>query len=114
MKLPYFKLTDAFKEARDSFSYGSGADKLASAAKLLGKTAANVGMLVTEAGVEVIKRAPESAGNVAQRHLKENSRLMSDEQKEKAHEMIKTGNEAREKRMNQQRLEEEKQRQKEL
>ena len=60
MKLPYFKLRDAFNDARADFSYGSGTDKLTSAAKLVGKTVANVGMLAVEAGVEIVKKAPEA------------------------------------------------------
>ena len=42
MKLPYFKIKEAFEETRDSFSYGSGAEKLSSAAKLFGKSVANI------------------------------------------------------------------------
>lgn len=100
MKLPYFKLKDAFDEARDSFSYGDGTTKLASAAKLVGKTVANAGMLVTEIGVEAIKRAPEIAGNIAKINLDQNSGAMTLEQKAKAEETIRKGDEARERRLN--------------
>lgn len=103
MKLPYFKLKDAFNEARDSFSYGDGSAKLASAAKLVGKTVANAGMLVTEAGVEAVKRAPEFAGNIAKKNLDQNSGSMSAAQKEKAEELIRAGNEARKNRLNKER-----------
>jgi hypothetical protein len=54
MKLPYFKLKDAFNEVRINFSYGSGTEKLVSTAKLFGKSVANVGMLTTELGVEIV------------------------------------------------------------
>lgn len=103
MKLPYFKLKEALTEARDSFSYGNGSDKLSSAAKLVGKTVANAGMLVTEMGVEAVKRAPEIAGDFAKKNLAQHSHAMSAEQKEKAQEMIRAGDEARENRRNQER-----------
>lgn len=103
MKLPYFKLKDAFDEARDSFSYGDGTTKFTSAAKLLGKTVANAGMLVTEMGVEAIKRTPEIAGNIAKKNLEKNSDAMTLEQKAKAEEIIRQGDEARELRINKER-----------
>lgn len=103
MKLPYFKLKDAFNEARDSFSYGDGTTKFTSAAKLVGKTVANAGMLVTEMGVEVIKRAPEIVGDAAKRNLEKNSGAMTSAQREKAEEMIRKGDEAREMRLNKER-----------
>ena len=66
MKLPYFKIKEAFDEAKDSFSYGNGTEKISSAAKLFGKTVANVGMLAVEVGAEAIKKLPEETGkNVA-------------------------------------------------
>jgi hypothetical protein len=99
MKLPYFSLKNALNDARYSFAHGSAGDKLASTAKLLGKTVANCGMLATEAGAHVVKMAPEIAGNAAKKSLDENSDLMSEEKKEKAREMIKAGNAAREKRL---------------
>ena len=81
MKLPYFKIKEAFEEARDSFSYGSGSDKIASTAKLFGKTVANVGMLAVEIGSEAIKKLPEETGKKAQKLLDEHSESMTDEQK---------------------------------
>jgi len=107
MKLPYFKLKEAFAEARDTFSYGSGADKLSAVAKLVGKSAANVGMLAAEAGVEVVKRAPELAGQMAKSNLNRGSHLMTDEQREKAQNMVRTGEEARERRLEKEREESE-------
>ena len=106
MKLPYFSLKNALDDARDSFARGSAGDKLASTAKLLGKTVANCGMLATEAGAHVVKRAPEIIGNAAKKNLDENSDLMSEEKKEKARELIKAGNDAREKRLTIERQEE--------
>ena len=69
MKLPYFKIKEAFEEAKDSFSYGSGTDKISSAAKLFGKTVANVGMLAVEVGAEAIKKLPEETGKNAKKLL---------------------------------------------
>jgi len=103
MKLPYFKLKDAFDEARNSFSYGDGTTKLTSAAKLVGKTVANAGMLATEMGAEAIKRAPEIAGNIAKRTLEQKSNAMTSEQIAKAEEMVRKGDEAREQRLNKER-----------
>jgi hypothetical protein len=103
MKLPYFKLKDAFNEVRDSFSYGDGTTKLTSAAKLVGKTVANAGMLATEMSVEVIKRAPEMAGNIAKKNLDQNFDAMTLEQRAKAEEVIRKGDEARELRLNKER-----------
>lgn len=108
MKLPYFEITEAFKEAKDSFSYGSGSDKITSSAKLLGKSFANVGMLVVEAGVEIVKRAPEIAGKVSQENLDKRSHLMTEEQIENAHRMVDRGKESEKRR-----LEEERKRRKE-
>lgn len=100
MKLPYFKLKDAFEEVKSDFSFGSGTDKLASVSKLLGKTVANVGLLAVEAGVEAIKRAPEIAGSMAKGNLEEKRYLMTSEQIEKHEEMIRRGDEAYRQRMN--------------
>jgi hypothetical protein len=99
MKLPYFKLKEAFSEARDTLSYGSGSDKLSSLAKLIGKSAANVGMLAAEVGVEVVKRAPEIAGHMAKQNLDRGSHLMTDEQRGRAQELARAGAEAREQRL---------------
>lgn len=103
MKLPYFKIKDAFNEAKDSFSYGSGSDKLASTAKLLGKSIANIGMFAVEAGAEAIKKAPETAGKYAQDNIDKRSHLMTGEQLEKAQEIIQKGSIAKEKRLNEER-----------
>lgn len=107
MKLPYFKIKEAFNEAKDSFSYGSGSDKLSATAKLVGKSVANVGMLAAEAGMEFVKRAPEIAGQMAKQNLDKHSHLMSDEQKEKAQQEVRAGNEARERRWERERQKEE-------
>ena len=93
MKLPYFKIKEAFEEAKDSFSYGSGTDKISSAAKLFGKTVANVGMLAVEVGAEAIKKLPEETGKNAKKLLDEHSDSMTDEQKEKAQKAIEMGEE---------------------
>ena len=99
MKLPYFKIKEAFEEARDSFSYGSGSDKISSTAKLFGKTVANVGMLAVEIGSEAIKKLPEETGKKAQKLLDELSVSLLVEQKEKAHRAIEMGEEAKRKRI---------------
>ena len=111
MKLPYFKIKEAFEEAKDSFSYGSGTDKISSAAKLFGKTVANVGMLAVEAGTEAIKKLPEETGVKAKKLLDEHSDSMTDEQKEKAQKAIEMGEEAKRKRIEKEKEEAEKKRQ---
>ena len=93
MKLPHFKIKEAFDEARETFSCGSNFEKIASTAKLLGKSAANIGMFAVEAGYEALK--PENVGRLAKQHLNKNSHSMSDEQIERAHELIEKGNETR-------------------
>lgn len=99
MKIPYFKIKEAFNEARDSFSYGSGSDKLTSTAKLLSKSVANVGLLAVEFGVEVIKKAPEIVGEKAKEHLDKNSHAMTEEQITRAKEAVEKGKESRERRL---------------
>jgi hypothetical protein len=99
MKLPYFKITEAFAEAKDSFSYGSGSDKLASTAKLLGKSIANVGMLAVEIGADVIKKAPETAGQYAQKNLDTRAHLMTDEQIKQSLDIIEKGKASKEQRI---------------
>lgn len=111
MKLPYFRIKEAFEEARDSFSYGSGTDKISSTAKLFGKTVANVGMLAVEIGSEAIKKLPEQAGKNSQKLLDEHSESMSDEQKEKAKKAIEMGEEAKRKRIEREREDIERERQ---
>jgi hypothetical protein len=88
MKMPYFKLKDAFNEVRENFSYGTGGEKVSAAAKLLGKSVANVGMLAAEIGVEVVKNAPKTAGKMAEKNLNENRHKMSDEQIERAERVV--------------------------
>lgn len=107
MKLPYFKLKDAFKEAQATFSVGSGSDKLSAVAKLAGKSAANVGMLAAEVGVEAIKRAPEIAGYIAKSNLDRGSHLMTDEQREHSQKMVEAGKEAAARRIEKERQERE-------
>ena len=95
MKLPYFKIKDAFSEAKESFSYGSGADKVSSTAKLLGKSIANIGMFAVEVGVDSVKNLPETAGRKAQSQLDNNSDTMTSEQIEKATQIVENGKQAR-------------------
>jgi len=99
MKLPYFKLMEAFGEVKDSFTTGDGTEKATSVAKLLGKTAANVGMLAVDAGAFAIKNLPEIASGMAQSHLDKHSDSMTDEQRERAHRVIERANVAKERRM---------------
>lgn len=108
MKLKYFKLKEAFNEARESFSYGTGTEKLSSTAKFLGKSVANVGMLAVEIGVDVVKNLPEANGRVAKRVLDENSDSMSEQQKEKALLIVENGKEHERKRKEKERSEREK------
>lgn len=105
MKLPYFKIKDAFNEAKDSFSYGNGTEKLSSTAKLLGKSVANVGMLAVELGVESLKNAPEIIGRKSQELLDNNSESMSVEQIEKANKAVELGKKAKANRLEKERNE---------
>ncbi|SEJ59976.1 hypothetical protein [Frateuria terrea] len=107
MKLPYFKLKDALGEVRDGFAFGDKSDKLSSVSKLIGKTAANVGMLAVELGVEAVKRAPEVAGKMAKDNLDSKEHLMTPEQVEKHREMILRGEEAERRRLEKEQAERE-------
>ena len=98
MKLPYFKISEAFKEAKFNFEYGGAADKLSSTAALLGKTVANVGMFAVEASIEIAKGLPEAIGKQAQKKLDENSGSMSPEEIDKCREAVERGKEARQQR----------------
>lgn len=111
MKLPYFKIKEAFEEAKDSFAYGNGADKLSSTAKLLGKSVANVGMFAVEIGTEAVKNLPESTGKKSQELLDKHADSMSEEQIEKAKRAIELGNEAKERRLEKEQKEREAKRQ---
>ena len=114
MKLPYFKIKEAFDEARDSFSYGSGSDKLTSAAKLFGKSVANIGILAVEVGTEAVKGLPEATGKKAQEILDKHSDSMSEEQIEKAKKAVELGNEAKDRRREKEQEEAQKNRQEEV
>ena len=103
MKLPYLGIKEAFDEAKNSFSYGTGTDKVAATAKLLGKSVANVGMFAIEAGTEALKRAPEYIGDTAKKRLENESNLMTDKQIEAAHRAIELGESSRERRLQQER-----------
>jgi hypothetical protein len=113
MKLPYFKIKEAFEEAKDSFAYGNGVEKLSSTAKFLGKSVANIGMLAVEIGAEAVKNLPETTGKKAQDFLDKNADSMSEEQIEKAKRVIELGNEAKERRLEKEREEREKKQQEE-
>lgn len=108
MKFSYFKIKDAFDDARDSFAYGSGTEKLSSTAKLIGKSAANIGMLAVEIGTEMAKGVPEFVGKEAQKNLDKNRGSMSEEQIEKAEQVIARADEARDRRLAKEREDREK------
>lgn len=99
MKLPYFKITDAFNDVKSEFGYGDLLSKTTSIAKLTGKTIANVGMFAAEIAGDVIKNAPAHVGDMAKRSLKENKNL-SDERREKLENIVKKGNDFKEKKKN--------------
>ena len=107
MKLPYFKLGDDLMETRLNLVYGGLPDTLKSAAKLVGKTAANVGLLAVEAGVGLAKMTPEIIGSAAKQSLAKNSARMTSEQKEWAEGAVTRGVEARERRAKKEREERE-------
>lgn len=112
MKIPYFKIKNAVEEAKDSFSYGSGTDKLSSSAKLFGKSVANIGIFAVKLGVEGVKRLPEKTGDLAQEMLDKNSDSMSEEQIEKAKRSVELGKEAKERRLQEEEREEREEREK--
>ena len=112
MKMPYFKLTDAFKEAKDSFAYGSGTDKVSSTAKLLGKTVANAGLLAVETGVEIVKNLPELNGRMAQRILDEKSNDLPAEKVQELRDRVAAGKKHEKQRRDREREEERKEREK--
>lgn len=99
MKLPEFNLGEALEEVRWSFNLGGSAtEKLSSTAKLLGKTAANVGMIAAEVGVDMVKRLPESNGQRAQQLLDEadkNSYSFKGDGREKLEKAVAMGKEAK-------------------
>lgn len=103
MAFKYFKLKEAFSEARDSFSFGDKSDKISSTAKLLGKTVANVGMFAVEAGIEVVKRAPEYAADASRKHLESQGNNVSSENREKLKTIIEKGDESKSRRLEEER-----------
>lgn len=107
MKMPFFKLGEAFGDVKNEFVYGNFLDKAGSIAKLAGKTVANVGMLAVEVGVDVVKNAPEHIGKVAENTLKDNKNLSS-EQREKLEETAKKGQDFKEDRYRKEKAEREK------
>ena len=94
MKLPYFKLGDAFDNIKDQFSYVNTLDKAGSIAKLSGKTVANVGLLAVDAVVaasaELVKKGPEYYGRSAEETLRRNNNLTED-QRNKLNEIAEEG-----------------------
>jgi len=87
MKLPYFKLGEALRDVKWELEIGSGLDKAGAVAKLVGKTAANLGMGAIEAGVVVAKALPAAAARQAQETLKANPDMPT-EQRQKLRDFI--------------------------
>lgn len=92
MKLPYFKIGEAFTTVKDEFAYGDTKGKASAIAKLAGKTAANIGMLGVELGVGIIKNAPQHIGDAAEKKLA-NDKSISAEQKERLEQLVEKGRE---------------------
>jgi hypothetical protein len=90
----YFKLKEAFSEAKTEFAIGDLLEKTTSLAKLTGKTAANVGMLTAELAIEagafVIKNHQEITGKFAEKVLKEGTDI-SDDQREQLEKTVLAG-----------------------
>ena len=103
MKISYFKIGEAFQEAKNSFSYGSGGEKIGSAVKLIGKSVANVGLFAMEFGKEAVDRAPEYMGDVAIENLAKRADVMTEEQVAKANEIIEKANQAKARRLDRER-----------
>jgi hypothetical protein len=88
LSIKFFNLGEAIKEVKDEFDYGTGADKVKSSAKLVGKTIFNAGLLAGKVGAAVIKHAPDVMARQAHKNIKNNPD-MSNEDKEKHEKVIK-------------------------
>ena len=108
MKRPRFNIREAYDEVLYSFQGGGNAsEKLASTAKLLGKSTANMGMIAAEIAVDIVKSLPESMGEKAQSMLDKNSHALTGEQRERLQKQVEVGKEAKAKRLAQEREERE-------
>lgn len=115
MKFLKFNISEAYNEVLYSFQGGgSTSEKITSTARLLGKSAANVGMFATEATVDMLKNLPESMGEKAQSMLDKNAPTLTEEQRERLQKQVEVGKEAKAKRLAREREEREQERQREL
>jgi hypothetical protein len=75
-----FNLSEAVDEVKLEFQVGDVADKAKSSAKLLGKSAFNLGFLAGKVGLSFIKELPQHLAKQADSQVKNNSEL-TDEQR---------------------------------
>lgn len=68
----YFDISDAVHDLKWELKIGSAGGKALSGAKLIGKSAANVGLFAGKLGLEVLKRLPEQAAKAAADRGKKN------------------------------------------
>ena len=69
----YYDLDEAWNEVKSDFSSGSGQDKVAATAKLLGKTLFNTGLYAGRLGVAFIKELPDiiEKGQIRREEIRE-------------------------------------------
>ncbi|MFM2084333.1 MAG: hypothetical protein RLY95_1151 [Pseudomonadota bacterium] len=114
MKLPYFKLSEAWDDFIIDAECEQGVKKLNGFAKLIGKTVANSGLLAVDATVTLVQNVPAIIGEMAQRTLTEGGSTISDERRVKLEEMSAKGREHTAKKMEKEKAEEIKAREVEL
>ena len=86
----YFQLGEAVQDVKTEFQLGSVSDKAKSSAKLLGKTAFNLGLFAGKIGIEVVKNLPQHTARLAENHLK-NNKSLTNEQRSKLEDIVEKG-----------------------
>lgn len=87
----YFQLDDALEDVKNEFQIGNTTDKAKASARLLGKTAFNVGLFVGKVGVKAAKHLPQILVKAAEQELKTNPNL-SDERRETLQKIVEKNN----------------------
>lgn len=79
--MAYFDLKKAFNEAKESLQQGGvNLDSMQSVAKLISKSAANLGKVAAQAGSELVYSSSQNASVNAQKKLKEDRNQMSQDE----------------------------------
>lgn len=84
--IKYFDLAAAARELSIDVKCGSNQEKIKSGAKLIGKTAFNVGLLAAKAGIYVAKNAPSAIAKNLEKKIE--SGELNDQQRSRAEEYI--------------------------